>query len=84
MKKDAEQEIAHMQYRLALDFEKGNGVTKDLKKASFWLEKAADQGHAQAQRKSPTRRRASREATPTRRTCGSFQSVTGQHNRHTL
>jgi hypothetical protein len=35
MKKDAEQEIAHMQYRLALDFEKGNGVTKDLEEGVF-------------------------------------------------
>lgn len=45
----AEQGDAQAQFELGLQYEKGDGVNKDLKKAIYWYQKAADQGQAEAQ-----------------------------------
>lgn len=38
------------QYRLALAYSKGEGVTRDNKEAARWFRQAAEQGHAESQR----------------------------------
>ena len=38
------------QFNLALSYDKGEGVPKDLPEAAKWWRKAADQGFAEAQR----------------------------------
>ena len=48
-KKRAEQGKAEAQYRLALHYEYGLDVKKDMSKAVIWYRKAAIQGHALAQ-----------------------------------
>ena len=45
---------AEAQYNLALAYENGNGMTKDLSEAVKWYRKAAEQGHAGAQKKLKT------------------------------
>lgn len=45
----AEQGDASAQYELAMAYDAGQGVQKDLVQAAHWCSKAADQGHAAAQ-----------------------------------
>lgn len=45
----AEQGDASAQYELAMAYDAGHGVQKDLSKAAHWCLKAAEQGHAAAQ-----------------------------------
>ena len=45
---------AEAQYNLALAYENGNGMTKDLSEAVKWYRKAAEQGHAGAQKELKT------------------------------
>ena len=49
LKKDAEQGDAHAQFKLAICYENGDGVKRDLGKAKELYEKAAKQGHKGAQ-----------------------------------
>ena len=37
------------QFKLGVNYFRGNSVPKDLKKATYWFTKAAEQGHANAQ-----------------------------------
>ncbi len=46
----AEQGIAETQFYLGLMYEKGLGVPQDYAEAVRWYRKAAEQGHAKAQR----------------------------------
>ncbi len=45
----AEQGDASAQYELAMAYDTGHGVQKDLRQAAHWCSKAAEQGHAAAQ-----------------------------------
>ncbi len=45
----AEQGDVRAQYNIGIMFENGRGVTKNIKKAFLWYEKAANQGHEYAQ-----------------------------------
>jgi uncharacterized protein len=45
----AEQGDASAQYELAMAYDAGQGVQKDLAQAAHWCSKAAEQGHAAAQ-----------------------------------
>lgn len=49
LKQKAEQGDAAMQFALALRYSKAEGVKYDIKEAIKWYEKAAVQGHAEAQ-----------------------------------
>lgn len=53
LKEKAAQGVVSAQFRLAYCYFKGVGVTKDPKQAVYWYRKAAEQGHARAQKKLP-------------------------------
>ena len=48
---NAQNDNTEAQYKLALAYETGDGVPKDLAEALNWYRKAAEQGHAEAQKK---------------------------------
>ena len=51
LKERAEKGYAKEQYQLGINYERGDGVTKSLPQAAYWFEKAALQGHIDAQYK---------------------------------
>ena len=50
LKEKAAQGDVSAQFRLAYCYFKGVGVTQDPKQAVYWYRKAAEQGHARAQK----------------------------------
>ena len=50
-RKAAEGGSDRIQYKLALFYEKGRGVPKDMAQAIYWYRKAAEQGYGLAQNK---------------------------------
>jgi uncharacterized protein len=49
LRSKAEQGDASAQYELAMAYDAGQGVQRDLQQAAHWCSKAAEQGHAAAQ-----------------------------------
>ena len=47
--RDAENGNAQAQYILSIQYKSGSGVPQDLEKSAYWLNKAAEQGHSEAQ-----------------------------------
>ncbi|NQU53236.1 MAG: sel1 repeat family protein [Bacteroidetes bacterium] len=50
LKTSAEQGNAEAQYRLAVLFQRGKGVTKDKDQALYWYKKSAENGSSDGQR----------------------------------